>query len=76
MILKYKVPPQYYTMFNSQNIIYCKVLSTTKALNKKVYLVRMLNHYNLTNVFAEKELKKLNLIDKIKLSFIKNKEEK
>ena len=76
MILKYKVPPQYYTMFNDQNIIYCKVLSTTKALNKKVYLVRMLNHNNLTNVFAEKELKKLNLIDKIKLIFIKNKEEK
>lgn len=76
MILKYKVPPQYYTMSNDQNIIYCKVLSTTKALNKKVYLVRMLNHNNLTNVFAEKELKKLNLIDKIKLSFIKNKEEK
>lgn len=76
MILKYKVPPQYYTMFNNKNVIYCEVLSTTKALNKKVYLVRMLNHNNLTNVFAEKELKKLNLIDKIKLSFIKNKEEK
>jgi hypothetical protein len=51
-------------------------LSTTKALNKKVYLVKMINHNNLTNVFAEKELKKLNLIDKIKLIFIKNKEEK
>lgn len=76
MILKYKVPPQYYTMFNDQNIIYCKVLNKTEALNKKVYLVRMINHNNLTNVFAEKELKKLNLIDKIKLSFIKNKEEK
>lgn len=76
MILKYKVPPQYYTMFNNKNIIYCKVLSTTKALNKKVYLVRMINYNDLTNVFVEKELKKLNLIDIIKLIFIKNKEEK
>lgn len=76
MILKYKVPPQYYTMFNNKNVIYCKVLNKTEALNQKVYLVRMLNYYDLTNVFAEKELKKLNLIDKIKLSFIKNKEEK
>ena len=71
MILKYKVPPQYYTMFNNKNIIYCKVLSTTKALNKKVYLVRMINHNNLTNVFAEKELKRLNILDIVKLKFSK-----
>lgn len=76
MILKYKVPPQYYTMFNNKNVIYCEVLNKTEALNQKVYLVKMINHNNLTNVFAEKELKKLNLIDKIKLIFIKNKEEK
>lgn len=76
MILKYKVPPQYYTMFNNKNIIYCEVLNKTEALNQKVYLVRMLNFRNISNVFAEKELKKLNLIDKIKLIFIKNKEEK
>lgn len=76
MILKYKVPPQYYTMFNNKNVIYCKILNKTEALSQKVYLVRMINHNNLTNVFAEKELKKLNLIDKIKLIFIKNKEEK
>ena len=75
MILKYKVPPQYYTMFNNKNVIYCKVLNKTEALNQKVYLVRMLNHNNLTNVFAENELKKLNLLDRIRLLFI-NKEEK
>lgn len=73
MILKYKVPPQYYTMFNNKNIIYCEVLSTTKALNKKVYLVRMINHNNLTNVFAENELKRLNIIDRIELIKIRRK---
>lgn len=73
MILKYKVPPQYYTMFNNKNVIYCEVLNKTEALNQKVYLVRMLNHNNLTNVFAENELKRLNIIDRIELIKIRRK---
>lgn len=73
MILKYKVPPPYLEMFNNKHTIYCKIISTTKALNKKVYLVKMINYMNLTNVFAECELQRLNLIDRIKLIKIRRK---
>ena len=71
MILKYKVPKQYLPMFQDKKVIYCKVLKKIDADNKKVYLVRMLNHRKRTNVFADDELIKINLIDRIKLLFIR-----
>lgn len=67
MVLKYKVPPPYYEMFENKKAIYCKVISITEAVGKKVYLVKMINLRNITNVFADNELTKLNIIDKIKL---------
>lgn len=67
MILKYKVPPPYITMFSGKKTIYCKVISKTEAVGKKVYLVKMINYQNLTNVFGDEELSKLNLLDRIKI---------
>ena len=73
MILKYKVPKQYLPMFQDKKVIYCKVLKKIDTDNKKVYLVRMLNHRKRTNVFAENELQRLNIIDRIKLIKIRRK---
>ena len=71
MILKYKVPDYYLESYNNQKVIYCKIVKTTETTNKKVYLVKMLNLYNISNIFGDYELEKLNLLDKIKLLFIK-----
>lgn len=71
MILKYKVPKHYLKNYENKKYIYCEIKQTTEAVNKKVYLVKMLNFYNIANVFGDYELEKLNLLDKIKLLFIK-----
>ena len=63
MILKYKVPLPYRDMFKNKKIIYCEILEKAE----KVYLVKMLNGDNLKNVFADNELKRLNLFDRIKI---------
>lgn len=73
MILKYKVPKPYGNVFEGKKVIYCKVQKSIVAGNKKVYLVRMINFRNMSNVFAENELKKLNIIDRIKLIKIRRK---
>lgn len=74
MILKYKVPKPYGNVFEGKKVIYCKVQKSIVADNKKVYLVRIINFRNMSNVFAENELKRLNLIDRIRLLFIKKEE--
>ena len=74
MILKYKVPKHYLKSYNNKKIIYCNIIKTTETINKKVYLVKMINLYNVSNIFGEDELKELNLLDKIKLLFIKKEE--
>lgn len=68
MILKYIVPNQYKRMFGYKDKIYCKVIKTIsiKTERKKVYLVRLLEE-NKTWVFSSDELKKLNIIEKLKL---------
>ena len=71
MILKYKVPKHYLQNYENKKIIYCKIINTTELNTKKVYLVKMLNFYNISNLFGDYELEKLNLLDRIKLLFIK-----
>lgn len=71
MILKYKVPKHYLKNYENKKIIYCKIINTTELNTKKVYLVKMLNFYNISNLFGNYELEKLNLLDKIKLKLIK-----
>ena len=71
MILKYKVPSYYLKNYDNKKVIYCKIVKTTEALDKKVYLVKMLNLYNISNIFGDYELENLNLLDRIKLLFIK-----
>lgn len=73
MILKYKVPKPYGNVFEDKKVIYCKVQKSIVADNKKVYLVRMINFRNMSNVFAENELQRLNIIDRIKLIKIRRK---
>lgn len=67
MILKYKVPKPYGNVFEGKKVIYCKVQKSIVVDNKKVYLVKMINFKNMSNVFAANELKKLNIIDRIKV---------
>ena len=71
MILKYRVPKYYLKSYDNKKVIYCKIVKTTETINKKVYLAKMINLYNVSNIFVEDELKELNLLDKIKLLFIK-----
>lgn len=65
MMFKYIVPDKFKKIY-MDDIIYCKVLNTTEVNNIRVHLVKMLNN-NQSNVFAENELKRLNLIDRIKV---------
>lgn len=66
MILKYKVPKKYERIYGKPKIIYCKILKTYDIPGVyKIYLVKMLNHHNLTSIFNEEELEKLSFIDKI-----------
>ena len=71
MLLKYKVPKHYLQNYENKKIIYCKIINTTELNTKKVYLVKMINFYNISNLFGNYELEKLNLLDRIKLLFIK-----
>jgi len=66
MMRKYIVPEQYKKLFN-EDVIYCKIINETEVNHQTVYLVKMINYKNRTNVFAEDELKKLNLKDRIKV---------
>lgn len=74
MILKYKVPEQYKKIFNNKKVIYCKIISEVENLKPKIYKVKMINFMNLSNIFNEKHLKKLNIIDKIKVFYIKRRD--
>lgn len=67
MILKYKVPQQFRKIFAGKKVIYCKILNSTGPYDKRIHLVDMLNCNHKTNVFAEDELKELNLFDRIKI---------
>ena len=71
MLLKYKVPYNYKRIYDYKKVIYCRVLKQVKTDNDTLYLVRMINHKNRSNVFSSKELKKLNLFDYIKAKFMK-----
>lgn len=72
MILKYIVPKKERFRYHNKKIIYCEVEQEQKMVtcNKICYKVRMLNHYNLSNIFLNSDLKKLNILDKLKLIFI------
>lgn len=69
MILKYKVPENQRFRYNNKEIIYCEVKRQLdlKMCKKKIYLVTMLNNERLTSIFSSKELKRLNILDRIKL---------
>ena len=69
MILKYKVPENQRFRYNDKKIIYCEIQQEIdlKMSNKKVYLVSMINDRNRTSIFTSKELKRLNLFEKLKL---------
>ena len=73
MIVKYKPDKAYRHIYNNKKVIYCKIIQATKVANTRCYKVKMLNHHNMTNLLMESELEKLNLLDKIKLLFIKEK---
>lgn len=70
MLYKYIVPEHYRKKYNKK-VIYCEVIRSLENLKPKIYLVKMINVYNLSNIFNEKDLKKLNIIDKIKVIYIK-----
>lgn len=70
MILKYKVPKEHRKkIYDNKRIIYCKVLEDKKLEHTDliVYRVEMINYHNFTNIFSIKELKQLNIFDKIRL---------
>lgn len=73
MILKYKPDKIYRHVYEDKKTIYCKVLEVKDISNLKCYKVKMINHHNMSNILIETELEKLNIIDRIKLLFIKEK---
>lgn len=73
MILKYKPDKTYRRVYEGKKTIYCKVLEVKDISNLKCYKVKMINYHNMSNILIETELEKLNIIDKIKLLFIKEK---
>lgn len=73
MIMKYKPDIPYRHIYGDKKTIYCKVLEVKDISNLKCYKVKMINHHNMSNILIETELEKLNILDKIKLLFIKEK---
>lgn len=71
MLYKYIVPEHYKKMFDNKKIIYCEVINTVEDIQPKVYLVKMINFMNASNIFSEKDLQELNILDKVKIFFIK-----
>ena len=71
MIYKYKVPKHYRHIYNNKKILYCEVKQELDKIKPKIYLVKMINFMNVSNIFNEKQLKRLNLLDKIKVFYIK-----
>lgn len=71
MLYKYIVPEHYKKMFSNKKIIYCEVINTVEDIQPKVHLVKMINFMNASNIFSEKDLQKLNILDKVKIFFIK-----
>lgn len=74
MVLKYNVPSRFRNIYNNQKTIYCEIQQSEelKADDYLVmYKVKMLNCNGFSNIFLNRDLKKLNIIDKIKLIFIK-----
>lgn len=69
MILKYKVPENQLFRYDGKKIIYCKVKKYIDlgTVDKRIYLVNMINFKNLSTIFSNGELKRLNIFDKIKL---------
>lgn len=73
MILKYKVPQKLRYRYGNKKIIYCKIEQEIKmkTCNRICYKVRMLNHKNLSNIFLDDDLEKLNILDRLKLILYK-----
>lgn len=71
MLYKYIVLKDYKKMYNNKKIIYCEVINTIEDIQPKVHLVKMVNFRNASNIFSEKDLQELNILDKIKIFFIK-----
>jgi len=71
MLYKYIVPEDYKKIYNNKKVIYCETVKQVENLEPKIYMVKMINFMNLSNIFNEKHLKKLNLLDRIKILFIK-----
>lgn len=68
MILKYEVPKTERKIYNNKRIIYCKIKQTLKLVEgMNAYNTEMINLNNRTNIFLNVNLKKLNLIDKIRI---------
>ena len=68
MILKYNVPTKFRHLFGNEKIIYCEVVRQQELLDGIIlYKVKMINNNYFSNIFTSKDLKQLNLWDKIKL---------
>ena len=72
MILKYKVPENLRKKYGNKKIIYCKIEQEQKmkTCNRICYKAKMLNYKNLSNIFLNNDLEKLNILDRLKLIFI------
>lgn len=71
MYFKYKVPKNQRFMYRNKKTIYCEVARTIEGDDMKIYLVKMLNCCNAYNIFFDKRLQKPNLLDRIRIFFIK-----
>ena len=74
MIYKYIVPKHERKRYVGKKVIYCEVIDKILLANEYkdyVYKVKILNNNNRISVFNSNEVKKLNVIDKIKVFFIK-----
>ena len=74
MIYKYLVPEHYKKMYNNKEVIYCKVIKKIDGIEPKIYLVKMINLMGVYNIFNRKSLKKLSLLDIIKVIFLKRRD--
>lgn len=68
MIYKYEVPRKEKKKYNNKEVVYCKVLDATNMGNAIVLLkVEKLNLKKERDYFLNTELKKLNLLDRLKV---------
>lgn len=73
MYIKYEVPKNRRHIYEGKELLYGKVIQQISLKNTGITLIKVqyINYYNIVDVLDVQEISKINLLDKIKIFFMK-----